>query len=157
MLFLDATFGLNDTKYISPPDHIVIDEYSTARQLGGISSAPVKQRRKYFRYTRDDIQAYIADQRFLFGRKYDPVRLLNVSQVGVSINYEKKLRRGLRMLLQLEFDDGHSFEFKCVIVYRRFAEVGMIYGLNFGKLNRDYEDHLLKTGLRRKLNNLSNS
>ncbi|MGH8547947.1 MAG: PilZ domain-containing protein [Methylococcales bacterium] len=92
-----------------------------------------------------------------FGYDIDkwPVRLIDVSQLGVSIACGKKLRCGQRLLLMLTFQDGQSFEFDAVISNRRSGDEDMTYGIKFERSNHQFEEHLLKTGLKIKLKNLS--
>lgn len=150
MLALDPNYSSANANYLALADTIVIGDLTATVPVAAEPNRPI-QRRKYCRYSRTDIQTYIAEPRFPFRRKLTPVRLIDVSQAGLAIGYGKKMRRGQHLHLVLEFQDGRSFEFNCVTAHRRPGAEGMIYGLKFEKSNRHFEEHLLKTGLKIKL------
>ncbi len=154
MLVLDADCIGSTAKYIALADSIVIDDLIGTAPVAADSNRPSRQKRRHSRYARPDIQTAIVDPRCLFRRKFAPVRLIDISQAGVAIGYEKKLKRGQRLRVEMVFHDGRSFEFICVVANLRSCDDDMIYGLKFEKSNRHFEEHLLKTGLKIKLNNL---
>lgn len=156
MLVLDWDTKFSNAQYEALTDDIVIDDLAGARSVSEQSGPAVKyQRRKYCRYVRNDIQAGVSDNWLVFRRKFTPVRLVDVSQFGVSIGWSRKLKCGQQLKLALTFEDGQCFEFDGVIVNRRSAGQDMVYGLKFERANRQFEEHLLKTGLKIKLYNRS--
>jgi PilZ domain len=142
-----------DVQYIALPEEILIDDYpgNSAKTLNCVQ--PTRQKRKYCRYVRNDIRVKITDSRLPFRREFTEARLIDVSQVGVSIRCPKRLRCGQSLRLVLSFEDGESFEFIGVTVNRRCVGLVHVYGVKFEKSSRRFEEHLLKTGLKRKLNN----
>lgn len=155
MLTVGAESKGSEMQYTASTGDIIIAGLAGKAPFDRDFDEPLRQKRKYCRYVRDDIQISVTENRFLFRKKTKTARLLNVSPLGVSIRYPIKLKRGQRVLLILTFQGGRAYEFKGVVVYRRSVDQEIIYGLNFEKLNYQFEEHLLKTGLRLKLNKLS--
>jgi PilZ domain len=142
-------------QYLALTDEILIHDKAGKEPVPVDLNRPARQKRKCCRYVRNDIQVSIAEGRLLFRREYTKVRLIDVSQVGVSVGFEKKLKCGQLLRLVLAFQDGQSFEFRAVITSRRVGVEETIYGLKFEKPNRRFEEYLLKTGLKIKLNNVA--
>jgi PilZ domain len=155
MLSSDANRSGFTAKFIEPTDNIVIDDLTGAAPVRADSNRLGTQSRKYSRYARTDIQTAIVESRFFCRRKLVQVRLIDISQSGVAIACERKLKRGQRLCLVMVFDDGRLFEFSCVVANLRVSDDDTIYGLKFEKSNRLFEEHLLKTGLKIKLHNLA--
>ncbi|MCI0653218.1 MAG: PilZ domain-containing protein [Methylococcaceae bacterium] len=155
MLAWDWDVEFSNAQIDALTDDILIDDLVGPAPVAHYFDKPVKQRRKCCRYVRDDIQAGVSDTRLLFRQKFNAARLIDISPLGLSIGCAKKLKCGQLLKLMLTFQDGHSFEFNGVVVHRRSGDEDMIYGLKFDKSNRQFEEHLLKTGLKIKLNNRS--
>lgn len=155
MLTVSIKTKRSSMEYQALAGDILIDGLAGSRPFDGIYEKPLRQKRKSCRYVRDDIQVSVIEKRFLLRRKTIEARLVNICQIGACIGYSKKFSRGQKVQLILTFSEGESYEFSGVIVHRRTDNQEMIYGINFEKLNHQFEEHLLKTGLRLKLNKLS--
>ncbi|MGR9105890.1 MAG: hypothetical protein ACU843_03065 [Gammaproteobacteria bacterium] len=155
MLVLDRDRPRSRAESNASEEDILIDHLAGMVPIESYFNEPVIQKRKHCRYIRGDIQAAVADMRLLFRVKFKPVRLVDVCQAGVSIGTERKVPCGHRLRLALTFADQQSFEFICVVTNRRPGDDEMIYGLKFERSNQQFEEHLLKTGLKIKLNNMS--
>lgn len=152
---VDVAERFSGNQYPAPMDHIVMDDSVGLGSSVPYFDKPLKQKRKCCRYVRNDIKACVSENRFLFRRELREVRLIDVSQVGCAIGYRKKLKYGQHLRLMLMFQGGPSFEFDCSIANRRVGDPDMIYGLYFNNPNHLFEEHLLKTGLKIKMNKLS--
>jgi hypothetical protein len=155
MLALDWDEEFSNAQTGVSTDDILIDDLTGRGPNAPGFGNPVKEKRKYCRYVRTDIEVGIAESRLIFRRKFTPVRLVDISQSGVSIVCAKKLKCGQQLKLLLSFQDGQTFEFNGMVAHRRSGDEEPIYGLKFDRSNRHFEEHLLKTGLKIKLHNVS--
>ncbi len=111
------------------------------------------QRRGHSRYTRDDICVTLQSKTAIFKNRAESVKLINISHQGLAVTCKKKLRERSRLSLELNFDDGKTFNLKGRIVYRRVRDDEQTVGIKFDKAYPLFEEHLLKTGLKLKLRN----
>lgn len=111
------------------------------------------QRRSYSRYTRDDIRISLQSKTAIFKSCVESAKLINISHQGLALTCKKKLRERSRLSLELRFDDGKIFNLKGRIVYRRVRDDEQTVGIKFDKAYPQFEEHLLKTGLKLKLRN----
>lgn len=140
----------------SRENYIDLDDLIEIEAVEADSDQKIQEKRQYCRYVRDDIQASVNESRMPFRRAFRQVRLLDVSAAGCSIRYDKHLKYGDHLHLRFRFDSGRSFEFDCVVANRRSDRRGAIYGLMFHKPNhRPFEEYLLMTGVKLKLNRLA--
>jgi len=99
--------------------------------------------RRAIRYQRSDIKALLTIKNFVVFSQALPVQLFDISSKGAGIVSTKPLKQNEKVVLQLEFVDGHSF-----VITARVAVVdnGLHkYGIKFDHYNDELGEQLLKT------------
>jgi hypothetical protein len=101
------------------------------------------------RYVRDDISITIKPSGQLFNRAAKRVMLLDISQNGMAIHAEGKLRVKTKLFVTFTFSDGAVFHIYARVVRPLKGEV-FSYALQFDDSIGAFTKHLLKTELSRK-------
>ena len=100
--------------------------------------------RKTVRYVRDDITASIKKNTLLSFGKQIKIKLLDISTKGALISIDKKLKVKTKISLNLEFNDGKTFQIDAKVV-RKADPSANTYGIQFNKYDNELGEHLFNT------------
>ena len=126
------------------PDANLLDRVSVEN-----AESDIKVRKKT-RTTRNDINASVRRCGVFRSKVFQPVKLVDISQLGAAVATEKTMRLNDRVQLKLQFIDGIEFTVDARIT-RAIEDASPCYGLCFVRADRRLSEHLLKTGLKLKL------
>ena len=100
--------------------------------------------RKTVRYVREDITASIKKNTLLSLGKQIKIKLLDISTKGALISIDKKLKVKTKISLNLEFNDGKTFQIDAKVV--RIADPSAnYYGIQFNRYDNELGEHLFNT------------
>ena len=100
--------------------------------------------RKTVRYVREDITASIKKNTLLSLGKQIKIKLLDISTKGALISIDKKLKVKTKISLNLEFNDGKTFQIDAKVV-RKADPSANTYGIQFNKYDNELGEHLFNT------------
>lgn len=119
--------------------------------VNAINDPVDREKRAYSRYKRDDIFVSARKKTLFFDQPTFDLQLRDVSLFGISVSIPRKIRRGSRLQLTVSFQDRSEYVLQGRVVHARDSDDAPVYGLKFERNNTSFMEHLLRTGVRKKL------
>lgn len=107
------------------------------------TDAQTNNQRTAVRYIRADIAATLCRHGLFMFTKKTPVKLLDISSKGASVECEMTLSLKKNIRLELVFKDNHEFIIPATIIYQ--TKNKKKYGLKFDNFNDELGDYILSS------------